>query len=92
MEPYHEVEPSHQEHKVNQEQPVLLESDLAFGDECAGYASIRMSNGISLTVGLGLWQAETERNNQNWWASSEPEKRSPAMRCGVNQPSGEDRR
>jgi hypothetical protein len=56
----HEVEPGHQQHHVDQDHPVLLQRDLAFGDEGVGDIAARFADSFALKECLGLRKTETE--------------------------------
>ena len=81
----HEVEACHQKDKVNEEQPMLLERYAAFGNEGNCHTAIRFSHSISFTVRCRLWETKTEEDDEDWGASAKPEKRTPAMRCGIHK-------
>jgi hypothetical protein len=70
----HEVEAGHEADEVDQEKPVLLQSDLALSDECAcnAWTSSR-ALGLTLAERLGLGQAQTEEDDEDRRAGSEPE-------------------
>jgi len=73
----HEVHASHEQDKVDEKQPVSLECNLALIDE--GLPDIVSSGAdtLALDISIGLRQAQTESNDQNWWTSSEPEEWTP---------------
>ena len=85
----HEIETGHQQDQVYKDEPMLHESHSSFGHESAGQVSAGFSHCLSFAVCLGFWQAETEDDDQDRRPSAKPVQRSPAMRGGVDQASGE---
>ena len=84
----HEVETSHEKDHVAEEEPVLAEGDFAFGQECACDVTLGSSESLPVTVGLCFWQAQTENDDQDWRACSEPEQWTPAVGSGVDEAAG----
>lgn len=82
---YHKVEPCHEKDHINQEHPVSFQGDLSFCNKCGCNISAGFSGFDTLSVGTGLGQAESENDDQDWWAGTEPEERSPAMWGGVDK-------
>lgn len=85
----HEVESSHQEDEVNQQEPVPLQRNLALGDESACQTALLCSECLSGPESMGLGQAQPESNDQNWWARAKPVQRPPTVRGGVDETAGE---
>ena len=79
----------HQQHKIDQEQPVSLHRNLALREERAGQVAVLLPHEISLTVAASLRKAKSEEDNQDWRASSEPVQRAPTMAGRANQTSRE---
>ena len=69
----HEVHASHEQDKVDQKKPVALKSDLALLDESLANVVSSRTNALALDVSVSLRQAQTECDDQYWWAGSEPE-------------------
>ena len=92
----HEVETGHQKHEVCEKQPVAAESNLAFEKEGLGNAlALRLggsSNAGMLLVNGCLREHETEENDKDGRAGTEPEEWAPAMGCGVDEASSKGRR
>jgi len=70
---YHEVEACHEQHHVDEEQPVPLQRNFAFGDEGLSDIVSSFSDSLTLLVCLCLGQAETEDDYQDWGTCAEPE-------------------
>lgn len=90
----HEVEASHEEDHVSQKEPMALESDLSFGDESTSdVRASRLTNGYTFAVCLCLGKAQSEQDDQNGRACTEPEERAPStVRGVVDKSTGEDYR
>ena len=80
----HEVKASHQEDEVEQEDPVLLKRNPAFGEESTCEVAAGLADGGSVSERSGLRQAETENDDQDGRASSEPVQRPPAVRSSIH--------
>lgn len=86
----HEVEAGHQQDQVDEQQPVLLERDLAFADEdgadrvFARVAGLR-TEALALLVGFRLGQHQTRNDEEHGRACAEPVQRAPAVRGGVDE-------
>ena len=50
-----------------------FQCDLGFSHECAGQVSSFFTNLGTLLEGLGFAEAKTENDDQDRWASTEPE-------------------
>src|SRR5215471_12487653 len=86
---HHEVEPSHEKDEVYKKDPMSFQDDFALRDEGGcDIASTLLSGFHSIFKGLGLWQAETKDDNQDRWASREPEEWSPTVAGCVDQRTG----
>lgn len=86
----HEVESSHQDDEVDEKLPVVLEGDFTFSDESAGDVLSCFADTLALDESVGLREAETVDDDQDWRAGTEPEKRSPSVRSGVDEATSED--
>jgi hypothetical protein len=64
-----------------------LDCDHSFGDESCTNVALLISDYLTFDVCICFWEAETEDNDQDRWASTEPVKRSPSMRSGINETS-----
>lgn len=85
----HEVEACHEEDEVDEEEPVSFQRYASFGEEGAGDASVRFPHSLPFSEGSCLWQAESENDDQHWWAGAEPVERTPAMGCSIDKTSCE---
>jgi hypothetical protein len=52
---------------------VLLQREFALLHEDFCGIGSGFSDSLALLVGLGLWEAETEDDDQDWWSSAKPE-------------------
>ena len=84
----HEIETSHQKDKVEQENPVLLKRNAAFGEESACKVTAGVADGDSVSECSGLRQTETEDDDQDGRTGSEPVQRAPAVRSSIHQTTG----
>lgn len=83
---YHEVEAGHEQDEIDQQQPVALKRDLALLEEGGGDTAADLSaDGLALTERLGLGETQTEGDDEDGRASSEPVEGSPAVRGGVDE-------
>jgi hypothetical protein len=64
-----------------------LKCNFAFCNERLPNIALLISNGVTFNVRISFWQAETENDDQNRWAGTEPEERAPAVRSGVDKAS-----
>lgn len=93
----HEVEAGHEEHEVAQQQPVVLQRDLALLEEDLADAVVfRPGVGAgfqaqlrALAVGHRLREHEADDDEDGGRAGAEPEERAPAVRGGVDEAAGE---
>ena len=81
----HEVEPRHEQHEVDEEEPMFPDRDFAFGEECAGEVSAGCTNSRSLAESVRLGEAEAEDDDEDWRAGAEPVEGPPAMRGSAHQ-------
>jgi hypothetical protein len=88
----HEVEASHEKDHVSQKEPMALESNLSLGDESTSdIRASRLTNGYTLAICLCLGKAQSEQDDQNGRACTEPEERAPStVRGVVDKSTGED--
>lgn len=86
----HEVEASHEKDHVGQEKPMPLQCHSALSQEGLGNVALGNSDGLSLLEGFGLGHHETGGDDENRWASSEPEEWAPAVGSGVYKAASED--
>lgn len=70
---------------------MFLQSNFALLDESARDIASCLSHRNSFLVPICLRQAQSEEDNEHWWAGSEPEERSPGVAGSVNQTSRKDR-
>lgn len=93
MPTYHEVETGHEQDKVDQQQPVALKRDLTLGHEgCSDTTTHLGTRLLTTTESLRLGQTQTERDDQQRRASSEPVQRTPAMRGCIDETARKGRR
>ena len=86
----HEVEASHEQNQVDEEDPVFLERDLALFKEYIAdiIRPIRSSSKpLSFLECLGLRQHQASDDEDDRWAGGEPVKRAPAVRSCVDKGS-----
>lgn len=69
-----------------------LERDLALVDEGLTNVVFSLPDTLTLLVCLSLGQAETEEDDQDWRASTEPEQRALSVRGGADKCTSEDSR
>lgn len=70
---HHEVKSSHQQNHVDKKQPMLLQCDLSFIHKHLCSIGSSFSNALALLIGLCFWKAETEDDDEDWRACTEPE-------------------
>ena len=80
---YHEVKTSHEKYQVNQQEPMLPQCYLSFSNEGSSDITSLVSNENTLLVRICFWKAETEYDDENRWACTEPEQRSPSMTSSI---------
>ena len=51
----HEVEARHEQNEVDEEQPVPLQGDFAFGEESVGDVPVGLPHRRTITEGFGFW-------------------------------------
>ena len=68
---------------------MFLERDAAFGEEGVGYTTLGFADGIAFSVGCGFWEAQTEDDDEDWWACTEPKEGTPAVGCRIDKATGE---
>jgi hypothetical protein len=82
----HKVEAGHQQHKVDKQKPMALESDLSFLDKgLANAASMGLAQLLVGFVRLGLVQEEAPDDEDDRRAGAEPEQRPPFVRRGADE-------
>ena len=79
----HEVEASHQENEVEQEDPVLFERNPTFGKEGTCEVAAGLADGGSVVESRSLREAEAEDDDQDGRTGSEPVQRAPAVRSSI---------
>ena len=52
---------------------MAFEGYFAFGDEGRGDVLTGFADGFALAEDFGFWEAETEGDDEDWWAGPEPE-------------------
>lgn len=70
---------------------MALQCHFAFFDEDLGGIGFFFSNPLALEVGVCLWEAEAEDDDQDWRARTEPEQWAPCVTYGVDESACEDR-
>ena len=88
---YHEIETGHEQNEIGEQQPVLVQGNLAFCDESTGYVATRFPCRIPFQIGLCLGKAQAEDDDEDRRTGTEPEQRSPAVRSRPNKGACEDR-
>ena len=68
---------------------MLAECDFAFREERSGDVALGLSKCLTIAIGFRFWEAETESDDENRWASSEPEEGTPAVGGRVDETAGE---
>lgn len=86
----HKVEARHEEDEVGEQQPVVLEGDLALLDEdladALGLVVARLlAQALALEVRVGLGEHETEDDEEEGRAGAEPEQGAPVVAGGVDE-------
>lgn len=89
----HEVEASHQQDKVDEQQPVPPESHFALaqeglGDAAPGFLS-RSPHGLACLVDMCLGEHQAIQDDEDRRARAEPVQRSPAVGGRVDESAGE---
>ena len=82
---YHEVEASHEENQVYQQQPMTFQRHFAFSNERPPDISTLVPDELTLLERIGFWQTETEDDEQNRRAGTEPIQRTPAVRRSIDK-------
>lgn len=49
------------------------ESDFALGEEGRGNMMASFADSFAVAEDFGFWEAETEDDDEDWWAGTEPE-------------------
>ena len=86
----HEVEASHQQHKVHKHQPVALQRDLALFNKYLGRVRSFFAESLALEVGVRFGETETKKDDEHWGSGAEPEEWAPSVANGIDESAGED--
>ena len=87
---YHEIETSHEQDQVDEQEPVLSQCNAGFGHEGACDTVTLFPERITFSIRFGFRQAQAEDDDQHWRACAKPEKWSPSVGSCVNQTTSED--
>ena len=87
---YHKVETRHQQHHVREQEPMSLQCNFAFCEECTGEATGGVSDSITFTVDLRLRETKAEDDDQDRRTGAKPEQWSPAVLGSIDQGPRED--
>lgn len=92
-ETYREIESRHQQHQINQNEPMSPQRNFALREKSPRDTSLDMRTSfLTLSKGARLREKQSERNNQHRHRSPKPVKRPPALRRGPNQSTRKRRR
>ena len=70
---------------------MLFQRNSAFSYESTSNIALRRTDSLPLSEGFGLWQAQSEDNDEDRWACTEPEQGSPAVRRGIDKTTSKHR-
>ena len=80
----HKIKASHQEHEVDEQEPVSLQSDFPFHDEGPAFAAVGIADFCTFNVRLGFREHKAEGDDQNWWTGAEPVEWTPGVAGSVH--------
>ena len=67
------LNPIYEQDKVDEQEPVSLQSDFALVDESLADILVCVANSLTFDEAVCLWQAQTEDDNQHRRSSTKPE-------------------